>query len=312
MLEEDILSEYDVIKSRYKKPISKELKMNKNHVYSIYPISWFGNHSKRTHTQKHKKTVRSRERRERKDITPEYFQKKYIKYGYSPSKPSYEKLMIRRNHISRDFYEIIESYNRNPELFTEKEIIKVDFFDFFVFEDLSDTDNYHLGNIKAKKEFENKIIINENLTCNCDRSANTYLSHNLHHGNNAKSFIIQFILNDETTDVIYETLFYRNYMKSNMSKINYIELVGKGYQRVDNYYRNEIKRKISWRSEKFLSTSKKEDSHNYDHCYGYMCNNLLMNFYKMNYTKDVLFYIFDSNDMLAKSQEFDKKNSHRN
>ena len=300
MFEQDIISEYEDLKNRYKKPISKELKNNKSPGYSIYPIGRFGNHSKRTHEKIYRKSIKSRERRERKDITPSYFSKKYIKYGHRYSKPDPKKIFIRRTHISEQYYYLLED---NMLAFNEKSIIQVDFFDFFDFEDFSTEKDYYLGNIKIKKEFSDKIIIRDEILRCSNNKTSMYYTQNLHYGNEAKSFIIQFSFIDKADDVIYQTLFYRKYMKINTLRINFASLVEQNPQKVDKNYRNQLKRNISWilvpwMSEKYLGGKiKYMVEHNF---YGPSFS-LLKEFYEINSSKDALFYIFDSKEILTKS-----------
>lgn len=306
MFEQDIISEYEDRKSRYKKPISKELKNNKNPSYSIYPIGRFGNHSKRTHDKIYRKSIKSRERRERKDITPSYFSKKYIQYGHKYSKPNPEKIIIRRTHISEQYYNLLEV---NMPTFNEKSIIQVDFFDFFDFEDFSTEGDYYLGNVKIKKEFSDKIIVHDEIIrCSNNKTSMCY-TQNLHYGNEAKSFIIQFSFIDKTNDdIIYQTLFYRKYMKINTLRINFLSLVEQNPQKVDKNYRNQLKRKISWifvpqMSEKYLGGKIKfmNKHRNNKPSFGLLKELLLKELYEINPSKDVSFFIFDSKEILNKS-----------
>lgn len=138
--------------------------------------------------------------------------------------------MIRKNHISKDFYDTIQLYNDSPENFAETPILTVDFFDFFIFEDFSTNGKYYLGNIKIKKEFANKITINYIMKMHFDSFQRHYNESTCYHGN--KSFIIQFVFNYMLNYNIYEIRFYRNYMKNNISKINYMDLK-KSIQRVE-------------------------------------------------------------------------------
>ena len=144
----------------------------------------------------------------------------------------------------------------------------------------------------------------------CDSSKRYYDESTCFRGQ--KSFNIQFIFNDSLNHNIYQTRFYRNYMKNNISKINYMDLVKKNEQHVEKKYRNLIKKQFSWISEIEFNTFLKEYENmplQYspsDYFLYNIYNKVLVNFH-MYRTENVLFYIFDTHMLLVLENNFNNK-----